>query len=280
MERFEQFLASVLSHCFDSTIKEASYYSLLAGGKRVRPRLLLATLQAYGIDEEIGYPAASSIEMIHTYSLIHDDLPAMDNDTLRRGKPTCHVQFNEGFAILAGDALLTHAFEVLTNATFTDKIKVELVRELASHAGLNGMIYGQELDILNENNISLTQDELMKIHNYKTGCLIQIPLVMAAIIAQRYEDISVLSSIGRKLGLLFQVQDDVFDVIKTSEELGKNALSDAEKQKCTYVTLLGQEACEELIHALYAEILEALESISFNAQPVKEVFEFVLKRNH
>lgn len=280
MNKFDSFLSTVLDHNIDSTIKKACYYSLLAGGKRVRPNLLFATLKAYGVEEHMGYEAAASIEMIHTYSLIHDDLPAMDNDTLRRGRATCHVKYNEAFAILAGDGLLTHAFDTITKGTLSDTIKVELTRQLAKHSGLTGMIYGQELDILNEHNIQLNIQELMNIHHYKTGCLIQLPFIMGAIICNHQQDIPVLSTIGQKLGLLFQIQDDVFDVSKTSQELGKNAFSDASNEKCTYVTLLGKEACEKLIHTLYIEINKQLSTIEFDATPLKEMVEFVYKRNH
>ncbi len=280
MLAFENYLAKILPKNKGSKVISAANYSLLAGGKRVRPKLLFATLRAYDIEEQYGYAAAASIEIIHTYSLIHDDLPAMDNDTLRRGKPTCHVKFGEAFAILAGDALLTHAFSVIAKAGYSADNKVKLIELLSSKSGLNGMIYGQELDILNENNASLVQEDLMKIHEFKTGCLIQLPLLMAAILGNAEHHLDHYATIGRKLGLLFQIQDDVFDVSLTSEQLGKNAQSDLDNEKCTYVTILGIEWCEKLIETLYNEIIEELACIDKDTSALREIIDYVKTRSH
>lgn len=280
MEEFEKTLAQCLSHCSNGVVKEAALYSLMIGGKRMRPKLLFGVLKAYGIAPETGYKAAAAIEMMHTYSLIHDDLPSMDNDTLRRGKPTCHIQYGEDHAILAGDALLTHSFEMMANAVSDYEVNLALVKELAKNGGLDGMIYGQELDLKNENNKAITLENLKQIHRYKTGNLIALPMVAAAIIAGKNEDIEIWRTIGYKIGLLFQIQDDVFDVVKTSEELGKNANSDLENEKQTYVSLLGLEGCKKAIQQLYQEAEDALATLTIDKKPMEEVFQFLLNRNH
>ena len=237
---------SYLSHCLDtlehSRVREAMQYSLMAGGKRIRPRLLLAVLRAYGFEETIGYPVAAAIEMIHTYSLIHDDLPAMDNDTLRRGMPTCHVKFGEDVAILAGDALLTQAFYTAAACTCRAEVLVEILKLLSEFSGANGMILGQIKDLEGEANPGIDHAGLQVIHYYKTGRLLSLPLVCAALLAGHREDAAVWERIGADTGLSFQIQDDILDVTSTVEELGKNINSDAENEKTTYVTLMGVEA--------------------------------------
>ena len=237
---------SYLSHCLDtlehSRVHEAMQYSLMAGGKRIRPRLLLAVLRAYGFEETIGYPVAAAIEMIHTYSLIHDDLPAMDNDTLRRGRPTCHVKFGEDVAILAGDALLTQAFYTAAACTCRAEVLVEILKLLSEFSGANGMILGQIKDLEGVANPGIDHAGLQDIHYYKTGRLLSLPLVCAALLAGHREDAAVWERIGADTGLSFQIQDDILDVTSTVEELGKNINSDAENEKTTYVTLMGVEA--------------------------------------
>lgn len=202
MNNFEEYLLHTLDGVQDSKVKEAMKYSLMAGGKRIRPRLLFAVLSAYGVREEAGYPVAAAIEMIHTYSLIHDDLPAMDNDTLRRGKPTCHVQFDEATAILAGDALLTQAFIIASEVDTTSALKADILRALAQYSGADGMILGQIKDIEGEAKASVTLEELLDIFEYKTGKLLTLPMVCACFIAERKGDISVWKKIGRAIGKL------------------------------------------------------------------------------
>lgn len=188
MSDFEAYLRSLKEGCTPSRTVDAMFYSLLGGGKRVRPRLLFAALRGYGLPEQTGYPCAAAIEMIHTYSLIHDDLPAMDDDTLRRGRKTCHIAFDEATAILAGDGLLTDAFSIVLRCACTDAQKVKLVSLLSEYSGSGGMILGQTLDIAAEAVQELDRAQLEKIHLHKTGCLLTLPLLCAAVLAGHEED--------------------------------------------------------------------------------------------
>ncbi|MDD3049398.1 MAG: polyprenyl synthetase family protein [Bacilli bacterium] len=280
IEKFEKYLQHSLDECPDGVVKEASLYSLMNGGKRIRPRLLFATLQAYHCSVEKGFAAACAIEMMHSASLIHDDLPSMDNDTLRRGKPTCHIQYGEAMAILTGDALMIQCFKQANKATLDIHVNAKIVTELYEGSGLNGMIYGQEMDILNESKIIDDASILEKTHFYKTGKLITMPLVMAALIAKKDENVDLWREIGGMIGLLFQIQDDVFDVTKSSEELGKNANSDAENNKPTYVTLLGIERCNELIQELYDEAIKRIDTMMIDKTSIIEMLNYLLKRSN
>lgn len=278
INKFEEYLKHSLDECPDGVVKEAALYSLMNGGKRVRPRLLFAALEAYRTSVEKGFGAACAIEMMHTASLIHDDLPSMDDDTLRRGKPTCHVKYGEAMAILAGDALMIESFNRAANATIDIHVNTKIVQELTNGSCLNGMIYGQELDILNENKKIEDASILEKTHFYKTGKLITMPLVMAAYIAKKDQDIETWREIGAAIGLLFQIQDDVFDVTKSSEELGKNANSDAENNKPTYVTLLGIDRCNQIIQELYEKAISKLDDMLVDKNSIIEIFDYLLKR--
>lgn len=257
MNEFEAYLDQRVNEFGDNQTKKAMCYSLLNGGKRFRPQLLFALLKDHGIDEKVGYPCACAIEMIHTYSLIHDDLPAMDNDDLRRGKPSCHKAFNEAIAILAGDGLLTKAFEVVCDTNIPGDDIVKIIRYLAQYAGVDGMIYGQTLDLENENNQDVTYDVLIDIDNYKTSKLLTLPLICACIIAKKHEDIDKMIKIGYKLGILFQMQDDILDVTSSSEVLGKST-SDEENAKVTVVSMLGLETAKEKVSKLAEELCTML----------------------
>lgn len=280
MPDFETYLSHCLDHVLESSVRDAMQYSLMAGGKRVRPQLLLAVLRAYGVEERIGYPMAAAIEMIHTYSLIHDDLPAMDNDTLRRGLPTCHVKFGEDVAILAGDGLLTQAFYQATQTACDASILVELIRLLADHSGAQGMILGQIKDLQGEVNPDIDVEGLKDIHFYKTGKLLTLPLVCGALLAHHQEDQSVWEQIGMHIGLSFQIQDDILDVVSTVEELGKNINSDAENKKTTYVTLCGVEASRQDADAHYACAIQQLTSLQLDAEPLLALFAQLRNRKH
>lgn len=260
MQRFEQYLKQLQAGFPASKTRDAMFYSLLAGGKRVRPRLLFEVLKGYGVDVTLGYPCAAAIEMIHTYSLIHDDLPAMDDDTLRRGMPTCHIAFDEATAILAGDALLNEAFGVALQSACTPQVKVELINELSAYAGIRGMILGQALDIAAEGVQSLTVDALEEIHRYKTGCLLTLPLVCGAWLGEHSEDIEALKGIGERIGLSFQIQDDVMDVEMTMEQLGKST-SDEKNHKMTYARLLGVEEARRLAQRYYEEAMSLIATL-------------------
>lgn len=273
---------SYLSHCLDtlehSRVREAMQYSLMAGGKRIRPRLLLAVLRAYGFEETIGYPVAAAIEMIHTYSLIHDDLPAMDNDTLRRGMPTCHVKFGEDVAILAGDALLTQAFYTAAACTCRAEVLVEILKLLSEFSGANGMILGQIKDLEGEANPGIDHAGLQVIHYYKTGRLLSLPLVCAALLAGHREDAAVWERIGADTGLSFQIQDDILDVTGTAEELGKPVHSDEKNNKVTYVTLFGTEKAAEQVEELSEKAIDLLKSLNKNNEFLYLLIEKLINR--
>ncbi len=247
----EEILVNALSGVTDSRVKESMLYSLTAGGKRIRPNLLFTVLEGYGVDPAAGEPFAAAIEMIHTYSLIHDDLPAMDNDDLRRGRPTNHRQFDEATAILAGDGLLTEAFHCAAGSNASAEQVVRSIRILSEMAGPDGMVYGQCLD-MNEAADS-TYDDIRKVHKYKTGCLLSAPLMIAAVLAGKDDEaVREWHEVGDLLGLAFQIQDDILDITATAEQLGKSN-SDARNEKITVVTLLGEENARKEMQDLYAE---------------------------
>lgn len=247
----EVMLAQALGPLTESRVKESMLYSLMAGGKRIRPNLLFEVLKGYGVPEEKGKEFASAIEMIHTYSLIHDDLPAMDNDDLRRGRPTNHKQFDEATAILAGDGLLTEAFHTCAKADLPAEYIVKGISILSEMAGADGMVYGQCLD-MNEAEDS-TFEDIRRVHKYKTGCLLSAPLMIGAVIAgEKQETVDAWHVIGDLLGLAFQIQDDILDITATAEELGKSN-SDARNEKITVVMLLGEEESRRMMRDLYAE---------------------------
>ncbi len=260
MQNFENFLLNHLptSKSIHPTYEEAVQKMLIAGGKRFRPALLLGVVNAYN-PLLIGgaYHAAYAIELLHTYSLIHDDLPAMDNSPLRRGEPTLHVLYDEVTAILAGDALNTYAFEVLSNAPFSDYTRVELIRELAVNGGLNGMVLGQAIDCYFENR-PLYIEDIKILHTNKTAKLIAASLKMGAIIVGEEKLADTLYDFGIKLGLLFQIQDDILDVTQTSQEAGK--LTNNDEQKNSFVTILGLDKALSEANTLAKTLLEELES--------------------
>lgn len=277
MSEFEQYLATCLDDVTPSRVKDAMQYSLMAKGKRVRPNILFATLEAYGLHKELGYACASAIEMIHTYSLIHDDLPAMDDDTLRRGMPTCHVQFDEATAILAGDALLTQAFIEASKTSDNANINQKVIAYLAKYAGADGMILGQIRDILGEHK-QLSLEELQQIHIYKTGKLLTLPFICGAIISQHEEDIEQWIKIGIYLGLSFQIQDDILDETSTVEELGKNIHSDIRNEKTTYVTLLGIDGAKQEAKRYYEEAIALLKTMHLHTKPIEDYMYSLIQR--
>jgi geranylgeranyl diphosphate synthase, type II len=228
-------------------LHSAMRYSLEAGGKRFRPVLLLAVADLFGQPEPDADAAAVAIECIHTYSLIHDDLPCMDNDDLRRGRPTAHKQFDEATALLAGDALLTHAFWKLTAYSKRPAVVVALLAELGSAAGSRQLIGGQMEDLLAEKKSDITPDELRSIHLKKTAAMISATLVMGGIVADaRPEELQTLRDVGTHLGLAFQIVDDILDATADTATLGKTAGKDARADKTTYVKLHGLEAARHL----------------------------------
>lgn len=232
-------------------------YSLNAGGKRIRPVLVLEFCRMTGKDYHIAIPAACAIEMLHTYSLIHDDLPCMDNDDLRRGLPTNHIVFGECNAVLAGDALLTEAFYQIASSELEDRTKVECIRVLSESAGINGMCGGQYLDTNYDD--ELTEEDIVTINTLKTGALLKAACVMGVICAGGSDDqIYAASVFGDNIGRAFQIRDDVLDVVGNREQLGKSVGSDTKDKKINYMSLYGEEYCLDAIEKLTCNAKEAV----------------------
>lgn len=260
----------------------AIHYSVFSGGKRIRPILCIAALEACGGDIAAAMPAACALELIHTYSLIHDDLPAMDNDDFRRGKPTCHKVFSEAMAILAGDALLTEAFVLLSRA---EKIRPQterrmaVIREIAHAAGMAGMVGGQALDILAET-VEPDFAGLEQIHRRKTGALIEASVKTGAIIAGADEKkIQALSRYGANIGLAFQIADDILNVEGDRSIMGKNTGSDAARGKVTYPSLLGLEQAKDMLAQLVDAAIDSIVSFDARALPLRVIARYVMERN-
>ena len=264
-----------------ATIHKAMRYSLFAGGKRLRPVLCLAAAEACGGALEPAFPAACAVECIHTYSLIHDDLPSMDNDDFRRGRPTSHKVFGEGIAVLAGDALLTVAFEILTAAKGTARYPVAaLLRELAQAAGSRQLIAGQVADLEGEGK-KLTLRELRFIHEAKTAALLTASIRLGGMSANTTPaKLEALTAFGMNLGLAFQVIDDILDVTQTSEKLGKSAGKDVAAQKATYPALLGLEKSRKEAQRLTAASLAALKPWGKNGDTLRAMGEYLLQREY
>jgi geranylgeranyl diphosphate synthase, type II len=263
-------------------VTQAMHYSLFVGGKRLRPILCLAAAEAVGGDPGEALPVACALEMIHTYSLIHDDLPAMDDDDLRRGRPTCHKQFDEATAILAGDGLLTEAFNTMAAAAFRlegrEGVLLEIINLVAAAAGYQGMVGGQMLDLLAEGR-RVTLKELETIHRHKTGALLTAAVRAGALLGGgRRADVTSLTTYGEKFGLAFQVTDDLLDVEGETAEMGKAAGMDAKRQKATYPAALGLEATREWARRLVTEAVAVLEPFHSRAEPLRELAQYLLVR--
>jgi len=266
MEQFEAFLAAHLPSVpsFHPHYENSMHQMLIGGGKRFRPALLLGVVRAYNpLLTQSAFHAALAIELLHTYSLIHDDLPAMDNADLRRGIPTLHKTYDEVSAILAGDALNTYAFEVLSNAPLSDRVIVKLVRSLAHNGGVKGMVLGQAIDCHFENQ-RLELDQVKMLHIHKTGKLIAASLQMGAFIVGRDEIANTLYDFGIDLGLLFQIQDDILDVTQNDEQAGKTTNNDQSKN--SFVTLLGFDQAMEEANVLADKIIQQMMSFDENLQ--------------
>ncbi|MBR2283645.1 MAG: polyprenyl synthetase family protein [Ruminococcus sp.] len=248
------------------TLLDAMSYSIDAGGKRIRPVLVCAFCDALGGDYHTTAAPACAIEMMHTFSLIHDDLPAMDNDDLRRGKPSCHKKFGEAMAILAGDALAVLPFEVIADdEVLTSEQKILIISVLANAAGRDGMIGGQVIDMENESRSDVDEDNLRNMYKCKTGQLIAVSCAMGGICADADSDtVRAAIEYGYKLGLAFQIVDDILDVTGNAEETGKPVGSDAEENKTTFVTLYGVEKAQEIADDITREALELLDRFENN----------------
>jgi geranylgeranyl diphosphate synthase type II len=270
--------------CLSERMFDPAWYCVEAGGKRLRPVLCMAACQALGRESQIALPAACALEMIHTYSLIHDDLPALDNDALRRGKPTCHVQFDEATAILAGDALLNMAFEVLADAgaqadTGTATIWWRVARIIATASGCRGMIEGQARDLAFEGQ-KLSRAELENLHRLKTGAMIQASVQSGAILAQADEQqMEHLTRYADCIGLAYQVIDDVLNVTGDPQLTGKAVGTDQARSKNTYPSLLGLESSKRYGLDLIDKALHSLSTFDTKADPLRAIAWYIVERN-
>lgn len=255
-------------------LRDAIRYSLFAGGKRLRPVLALGAAETVCGDYAVALPAACAIEMIHTYSLIHDDLPSMDDDDIRRGKPTLHRAFDEATAILAGDALQAMAFEVAAKTGH-----VEVVREIAEAAGVLGMVGGQFMDLAGEGK-DLPLAEIQDLHRKKTGALIRGAVRTGAMLAGAdAEQLRVLTDYGEHVGLAFQIADDILDVVGDDDEMGKRSGMDRARRKSTYPALVGLEEARRLAAEAVVQAQAALESFGPEAEPLRDIARYVVERN-
>ncbi|EGW36686.1 geranyltranstransferase [Desulfosporosinus sp. OT] len=275
----EQFLAQLPWN--EDILDQSMYYSLIGGGKRIRPVLALASAEAVGGSSELILPAAVALELIHTYSLIHDDLPAMDNDDYRRGRLSNHKVFGEAQAILAGDALLTYAFEFLADEGLgQSERQLRIIREVAVAAGKVGMVGGQVADVAGEGK-TLTLNEIEEIHKAKTGALLTVSARLGGILAGGTEEqVKALTDYAQALGLAFQIKDDILDVVGDSATLGKPAGSDLRQGKATYVSLLGLEGAEHQLHAQILKAQSAVKPFAEGAFFLSELAYYIEQRQH
>ncbi len=275
MSDFEKHIQNYLDAQRPCLISDAMKYSM-EGGKRFRPRIIFAILKGLGIDESVGYDAALALELIQTYSLIHDDLPAMDNDDMRRGKPSLHKAFREDIAILTGDQLLTNAFRVIGESSSYDaECKVKIITALSKYAGIDGMIYGQLLDVTSDNE-NIDKEKLVEIQDNKTGGLFKIscliPMYIAKIDREEY-----FTRMGSLIGLIFQNQDDLFDVIKSEKEMGKS-LSDARNEKGSALSVYSLDELKQLIDEEFNELDELLKDAGFDASYLMKLLDKLKNR--
>jgi len=263
-------------------VLEAMRYSSFAGGKRLRPFLVMACADLFNVSRTNSERVAAAVEMVHTYSLIHDDLPAMDDDDLRRGKPTCHMKFDEATAILAGDGLLTLAFEILAEDKTHQSadVRAELILELSKAIGAQGMVGGQMLDLVAEDH-ELDMPEITRLQRMKTGALINYSCMAGAILGKANENQRhMLSAYAHDLGLAFQIVDDLLDVEGTAEEMGKAVNKDEDAGKATFVSLLGVERAREQADILTDQAIKHLEIFGEKSNLLKDLAEFVVQRRN
>ena len=263
---------------------QAMRYSVMNGGKRVRPLLVLASCLALGGKTANAIAPACAVELIHAYSLVHDDLPAMDDDALRRGQPTTHIAFDEASAILAGDALQTLAFEVLAEAELTpdsDAVRLQMISTLARAAGAAGMVGGQAIDLAATGQ-QISQEHLERMHRHKTGALISASVRLGALASGRADSkqLAALANYAEAIGLAFQVQDDILDVIGNTETLGKQQRSDSQHDKSTYPALLGLEQAQFYARQLHDQALHALQGFDDQARILRLLADYIVQRLH
>ncbi|MEY2833206.1 MAG: hypothetical protein RLZZ574_2465 [Cyanobacteriota bacterium] len=278
----EQALDQSIAIAKPEKIYEAMRYSLLAGGKRLRPILCLATCDLMGGTKAMAMPTACALEMIHTMSLIHDDLPAMDNDDFRRGKPTNHKVYGDDIAILAGDGLLAYAFEYVATQTrnVAPENIIRVVAALGRTVGAAGLVGGQVLDLESEGKADITAETLSFIHTHKTGALLEASVVCGAILANAQpEDIARLSRYAQNIGLAFQIIDDILDITATDEQLGKTAGKDLQAQKATYPSLWGLEKSRLKAQELVDDAITQLSAYGIKAEPLRAVASYIVTRD-
>jgi len=267
------------------SIHKAMRYSIFAGGKRVRPVLMLAACEAVGGRIDKAMPAACAMEMIHTYSLIHDDLPAMDDDDFRRGRPTNHKVFGEAIAILAGDGLLTEAFKLMSDPRFAGGIdpaaRLRVIHEIATSAGTYGMVGGQVVDMESEGKPDMDLPTVQYIHTHKTGALIKASVVAGALLGGAdQQQLAAILRYGEAAGLAFQIADDILDIEGTTEEIGKDAGSDEARGKATYPAVMGLAAAKQEAQAMMDEAMLALEPLGAAAEPLREIARYIVERKN
>ncbi len=272
---FEKHIDNYLNSLRPCMITDAIRYAM-DGGKRFRPRIIFSIMKGLSLDEKLSYDAALALEMIQTYSLIHDDLPAMDNDDMRRGKPSLHKAFREDVAIITGDELLNDAFKVVAqSSSYSPQCKVNIISALGKYAGLDGMVYGQLLDITSDND-SITIDKLKEIQENKTGGLFKIscliPMYIAGLDKEEY-----FTNLGKQIGYIFQNQDDLFDLIKSEEEMGK-LHSDVKNNKGTALSLYSVDELKKVIDEEFDELYSYLEDAPFDPVYLKELIEALRNR--
>ncbi len=276
----EEYLPEPTEH--PALIHEAMRYSVFAGGKRLRPILTLAATEAVGGDVKDALPAAAAVEFVHTYSLVHDDLPCMDDDDYRRGRPTCHKVYGEAVAILVGDALLTQAFLLLSAGAERTGLppvpRVAVIRELAAAAGSRGMVGGQVVDIQSTDQ-EVDLNTLLSLHSRKTGALIRACLRVGGIVGGASEDtLEILTTYGERVGLAFQIVDDILDLTGKTEELGKTAGKDSSQRKATYPAQVGLDRSRQEVERLVAEAQSALRPLGEEAWMLRELADYIASR--
>ena len=282
-EEVEKIIYSYLPEItgYQKTVIDAMHYTFKAGGKRLRPMLMEETFRLFGGTGKVIEPFMAAIEMIHTYSLIHDDLPALDNDDYRRGRKTAHVVYGEDMAILAGDALLNYAFETASKAFSMEADPVKTGRAfsiLASKPGIHGMIGGQVADV-QWTGQQINLEQLLFIHRLKTSALIECSMMIGAVLAgASEEEAEIVEQIGRNIGIAFQIQDDILDVVGEEEKLGKKVGSDLDNHKSTYVTLLGIEESQKKVEELFQNCYENVYSMRINHGLILQILTVILKR--
>ena len=286
IDRLQKRSNEQLVRCLDQAkapekLSEAMRYSVVNGGKRIRPILVYLTAEALGADLRLADKPATALELIHAYSLVHDDLPAMDDDDFRRGKPSCHKQYDEATAILAGDALQTLAFQVIADADkLSPTIKIALISDLAKAVGVDGMVSGQALDLSHENN-DVDLKELKHMHDLKTGALITTSVRFGGLVAEADKTtLALITDFGKALGLAFQIRDDILDATGNDSDIGKPTGSDEERGKSTYVTTLGLKEAHVRLKEQQSRADEIAASLGPSGASLQQLTNLVVTRNH